>query len=130
MSSIESPAAITHKEQNRLWEDYEHDWPASSVPRNPSFYEPAPSKDERRFKCHFLVRLAKLPGGRDNRSRIVRNCIERGNVFPAEEDNRYRFLWSDPEDGELYSLIVHLRGIAFAKEPENHYVVTVYQVDR
>jgi len=126
----ELPAAVTHKEENELWADYDHDWPASSVPRNPAFFEPAPACDELRFKSHFLTRLADLPGDRKKRSSIIRNCIESGNVYPAEEDNRYRFLWTDPSDGELYSLIVHLRGIAFANETENHYAVTVYQVEQ
>jgi hypothetical protein len=125
-----SSTAITHKEENRLWEDYSHDWPASSVPRNPAFFEPVPPKDERRYRSHFLIKLGKLPGDRKRRSRVVRNCIEKGNVFPAEEDNRYRFLWIDPEDSEMYSLIVHLRGIAFAKDRHKHYAVTVYRVER
>jgi hypothetical protein len=127
--SAETQTAITHKEKNRLWEDYSHDWPVSSVPRNPEFFEPAPPCDELRFKSHFLQKLSKLPGDREKRSSIIRNCIEDGSVYPAEEDNRYRFLWTDPEDNRLYSLIVHLRGIAFAKEPENHYAVTVYEVE-
>jgi hypothetical protein len=127
--SAETQPAITHKEKNRLWEDYEHDWPVTSVPRNPEFFEPAPPTDELRFKSHFLRKLSKLPGGRKKRSRIVRNCIEAGNVYPAEEDNRYRFLWTDPDDNTLYSLIVHLRAIAFAKEVENHFAVTVYEVE-
>lgn len=131
MSSVgELPPAKTHKEENRLWEDYKHDWPVSSVPRNPSFFQPVPPKDEKRFKSHFLVRLGDLPGDRQKRSSIVRSCIEEGNIYPAEEDNRYRFLWTNPDDGELYSLIVHLRGEAFAKDAEKHYAVTVYRVER
>lgn len=129
-TEIDLPPAKTHKEENRQWEEYEHDWPVSSVPRNPEFFEPVPPKDERRFKSHFLRRLAHLPGDREKRSSIVRNCIENGSVYPAEEDNRYRFLWTDPDLGELFSLIVHLRGEAFAKDAVNHYAVTVYRVER
>ncbi|TQQ81875.1 hypothetical protein [Halonotius roseus] len=119
---------ITHKEENELWQEYEHDWPVSSVPRNPAMYEPAPAVRES-FRSHFLQKLDTLPGDRENRSRIVRNLIENGTVYPAEEDNRYRLLWTDPQDSEMYSLIVHLRGIAFASESANHYAVTVYRIE-
>jgi hypothetical protein len=123
------PTAITHKEKGRFWEDYKHDWPVSSLPRNPEFFEPAPAATET-VRPHFLVKMRKLPGDKQNRSEIVRNCIENGYVYPAEEDNRYRFLWNNPDDGELYSLIVHLRAGAFASESMNHYAITVYQVEQ
>lgn len=119
---------ITHKEQKELFNDYEHDWPVTSVPRNPAMYEPAPAVRDC-FRSHFLQKLDKLPGDKENRSRIVRNCVENGTVYPAEEDNRYRMLWTDPQTDDMFSMIVHLRGMAFAKEAENHMAVTIYRVE-
>lgn len=126
-TGVDPSEPITHKEQNRLWDDYEHDWPVTSVPKNPAFYQPAPPANEH-MKPHFLDKLGKLPGDKSKRSSIVRNCIENGAIYPAEENNRYRFLWSEPGADRLFSLIVHLRGVAFAKEAEKHYAVTVYEV--
>jgi hypothetical protein len=124
-----STQILTHKEVNGLWREYHHDWPVSSVPRNPTFYQPAPPADPEIYRSHFLKRLGDLPGDKKTRSEIVRQTIENGDVFPAESDNRYRFLWLNPDDGEMYSVIVHLRAEAFAKRTEKHYAVTVYRVE-
>jgi hypothetical protein len=119
---------ITYKEENKLWMDYDHDWPAESVPRKPPFFQPAPSKNDM-MKPHFLDRLADLPGDKERRSSIVARTIKHGEVYPAEDHNRYRFLWNDPRDGRTFSLIVELRAEAFAKEAEKHYAITIYSVE-
>jgi hypothetical protein len=121
----------THKEEQRLWEEYEHDWPVNSVPRAPDFYQPVPAPGKSAGAIsHFLESFKNLPGNRERKARIVRLCIQNGDVYPAEGENRYRFLWQEPMTRYLFSLIVQLRGIAFAKEECKHYAVTVYKVER
>ena len=116
---------LTHKEVQGLADDYIHDWPVESVPRNPSFYQPVPATHPKGWS-HFIAEKKdrKISGD------VVEACIRNGDVFPAEWDNRYRFIWRDPTSLVPYSLIVELRSEAFAYKHEKHYCITVYRIER
>ncbi|QSG06370.1 hypothetical protein [Halapricum desulfuricans] len=114
----------THKEQQKLAEKFEHDWPVTVVPRNPADYEPVPPETPWGWS-HFIdmKKKRKIPGS------VIRHTIEDGDVFEAEGDNRYRFLWTEPGTFRTFSLIVELRPEAFESDAAKHYAVTVYQME-
>jgi hypothetical protein len=117
-------AVVTHKEQEGYADDYDHDWPVSSVPRKPAFYEPVPPEHPLGWS-HFvdMKKTRGIPG------EVVRACIEEGDVFRAEGHNRYRFLWTCPGTRATFSLIIELRAEAFAYDSAKHYAVTVYRME-
>jgi len=104
----------THKEFDDYADDFRHDFPISAVPRDPAEYLP---------NTHFLDMKRDRNIGGD----VIRGCIEEGEVHEAEEDNRYRFLWTHPTTLQTYSLIVELQEVAFCDEFEKHECVTVYR---
>lgn len=114
----------THKEDQNLADNYDHDWPTTSVPRNPAFFEPVPNDNPWGWS-HFvdMKKSRKIPG------EIIRQTFENGDVFEAEGENRYRFLWTEPGTARSFSLIVELRAEAFAYDDSKHYAITVYQVE-
>jgi len=119
-----SQSVRTHKESQNLAADYSHDWPVSSVPRRAEFYEPVPPETPSGWS-HFV----DMKKSRHIPDEVIRFTIEQGNVFKAEDDNRYRFLWTEPGTGRTFSLIVELRAEAFAYESANHYCVTIYHME-
>lgn len=119
-----SSAIHTHKEDQQLAAKYTHDWPVTSVPRNPSFYQPVPAEHDKGWS-HFIdmVKTRMIPWD------IVRETFKSGEIYEAEGDNRYRFLWTCPATRATFSLIVELRAEAFAYPDYKHYAVTVYRVE-
>ncbi|OYR58500.1 hypothetical protein [Halorubrum halodurans] len=115
----------THKEIQNYANDYTHDWPTTSVPRKPEFFQPVPPDQLGGWsKFVQMVKERRIPW------ETVGNIIRNGNVYRAEGRNRYRFLWTDPETLATFSLIVELRAEAFAYDDVRHYAVTVYRVQR
>lgn len=114
----------THKEEKESAAQYDHDWPTSSVPRNPSFFQPVPA-DHNKGWSHFIDMVKERNISWD----VVGQTIKNGRVFEAEGDNRYRFLWTDPETGTTFSLIIRLRAKAFAYDNADHYCITVYRME-
>ena len=119
-----SQAIRTHKENQGLAARYEHEWPVSSVPRNPEFFQPVPASHDKGWS-HFIdsVKTRKIPW------ETVRQTFEHGEIHEAEGDNRYRFLWTCPATYNTFSLIVELRAEAFAYEDSKHYAVTIYKLE-
>ena len=115
----------THKEQQNFASGYVHEWPTTSVPRDPSFYEPVPAKHKYGWSP-FVDMLKSRKISWDIAGETIRN----GEVYEAEDDNHYRFLWTDPTTLLTYSLIVELRPEAFAFKQKKHYAVTIYRVER
>jgi hypothetical protein len=113
----------THKERQNYAADYDHDWPVTSVPRNPEFYQPVPAAHDKGWS-HFVdsVKNRNIPW------EVVRETIENGEVYEAEGENRYRFLWTCPGTRTTFSLVVELRAEAFAYDDTKHYAVTIYRV--
>ena len=107
-------SVVTHKEWDDYAEDYHHDYPLSAVPRVPSEYHPTP---------YFMRQKKERKIGGE----IIRGCIEEGEVYKAEEDNRYRFLWTHPTTLQTYSLIVELHEAAFQQDRAKHDCVTIYR---
>lgn len=115
----------THKEVERYADDYEHDWPVTSVPRRPEFFTPVPAEHDKGWSK--FVRTVKE---RKIEWETVDRVIKNGEVHKAEGKNRYRFLWTDPATLATFSLIVELRAEAFAYDDVQHFAVTIYQVER
>jgi hypothetical protein len=120
-----STAIQTHKEEQNYAKDFEHEWPVTSVPRKPSFYQPVPAEHNKGWS-HFIdsVKSRKIPW------EVVRETIQSGEVYEAEGDNRYRFLWTCPATHTTFSLIIELRAEAFAYDSYKHYCITIYRVER
>lgn len=118
-------AVRTHKEENGLADDYHHPWSLDEVPRRPWEYEPVPPEPGAALS-HFIIQKKN----RRVDGETVRSLIEKGRVYEAEGDNRYRFLWTHPTTMETFSLIVELRPEAFDRDGARHYAVTVYKIQR
>ena len=115
----------THKEVERYADDYEHDWPVTSVPRRPEFFTSVPARHDKGWSK--FVRTVKE---RKIEWETVDRVIKNGEVHKAEGKNRYRFLWTDSATLATFSLIVELRAEAFAYDDVQHFAVTIYQVER
>ena len=114
----------THKEIERYADHYTHDWPVTSVPRAPEFYTPVPARHDKGWsKFVRMVKERKIPW------ETVGDVFRNGEVYKAEGDNRYRFLWTDPATLATFSLIVELRAEAFAYDDYQHYAVTIYHME-
>ena len=124
VETVTSPIR-THKEEQDLGDEFIHDWPVASVPRVPEFFTPVPATHHKGWS-HFvdMVKMRNIPWA------VVGETIRNGEVYKAEGDNRYRFLWTEPVTSLTFSLIVELRAEAFAYETESHYCITIYRVER
>lgn len=119
-----SSAIHTHKEAANYAAEYSHEWPTTSVPRNPELYQPVPANHDKGWS-HFIdsVKTRAIPWD------VIQQTFESGEIHEAEGDNRYRFLWTCPGTLATFSLIVELRAEAFAYPDYKHYAVTVYRVE-
>ena len=114
----------THKEIGGFGADFKHDWPVTSVPKNPEFYQPVPAPHDKGWS-HLIdmMKKRKIPW------EVVGETIRHGDVHLAEGENRYRFLWTCPNTRATFSAIVELRAEAFAYDDYKHYVITIYRVE-
>lgn len=119
----------THKEYDNYGEDYTHDWPVAVVPRTPTEYQPVPAVGLHPGAISHWIQSMKDGKKEGVNGAVVRACFLEGDIFPAEGDNRYRFLWTSPTCLQTFSLIVELRQAAFARPGSKHYAVTVYRVN-
>ncbi|QRV15051.1 hypothetical protein JMJ58_19420 [Haloterrigena salifodinae] len=107
-------SVMTHKEYDDYSDDYGHEFPLELVPREPGEYRPTD---------HFCTERRSRRIGGD----IVRSCIEEGDLYEAEGDNRYKFIWSHPTTLQTYILVVELSRRALFYEEAKHAAVTVFR---
>ncbi|NUC72573.1 hypothetical protein HTZ84_09670 [Haloterrigena sp. SYSU A558-1] len=107
-------SVITHKEWDDYASVYRHDFPLESVPRKPDQYRPTD---------HFCTERRSRRIGGD----VIRGCIEEGDLYEAEGDNRYKFHWQHPTTLQTYILVVELSRRALFYEEAKHAAVTVFQ---
>lgn len=107
-------SVISHKEFDGYSDEYLHDFPLEAVPREPGEYRPTD---------HFMdERRSRRIGGE-----VIRGCIEEGDLYEAEGDNRYKFHWTHPTTLQTYILVVELSRRAMFHEAAKHAAVTVYR---
>jgi hypothetical protein len=121
-------AVKTHKEFDQYATGFKHSYEIGDVPREPAAFTPVPPPTADGFS-HFTDRMRDLPGDKSMRSSIVASCITDGDLYKAEGDNRFKFIWTDPVFLRTYILIVELREVAFRYGRSKHFAVTVFRFE-
>jgi hypothetical protein len=105
----------THKEQDRHFDGFVHEYDPSEVPRDPTAYK---------LFDHFLEGL------QDPEARLeqVPRMLREGRIYPAEGNNRYRFLWTAP-DLRTYALFVELQDSEAGQEGRHEDTCTPWRRD-
>lgn len=119
----------THKEFDGYGDGYDHDWSCDQVPRTSTAYQPVPPVGMHPGAISHFVTSLKDGRKEGVTGEVVAACFREGEIFPAEGDNRYRFLWTAPATLQTFSLIVELRQEAFDRPGPKHYAVTIYRVN-
>ena len=107
-------SVMTHKEWDNYADEYNHDFPLEAVPRVTGEYRPT---------IHFGDERRERRIGGD----VIRGCIEEGDLYLGEGDNRYKFHWTHPTTLQTYVLIVELNRMAFLDPICKHDCITVYR---
>jgi hypothetical protein len=105
---------VTHKEYDDYASEYNHEFPLETVPCQTGEYRPT---------THFTSERKRRRIGGD----VIRGCIEEGQLFEAEDHNRYKFIWTHPTTLQTYVLIVELNRRAFFYDQAKHDCITVFR---